>query len=597
MKGTVVSTWLTTCRRLYTADLVFKAMEAVGVDRDRIFSPLEDVDETLVKNLFTKISTSASVKPEDMWREIGLENIETFYATYPGFFRHVRAFQFLKSMNDVHKIVMRRIKGAQPPGLDLEILNDYESLFIYRSKRGMNHYLLGLLQGVARRFNEKIDVQVLEQTSDTIKIKLRFEHPIRKIRNYPFNKLLSFGFIKNLSLKLAVFNTIIIGASAYLATGNPAKTGIISGCVFASTAIGSYALNLPRKALIEDISDLTKKDFAELIILESKDEYEEINKGLNRLKEEVQKDFIGFNAIVDEMYTFNQSVSDIAGKMSGTSDEIANIIQDVAQGAISQAEDTEKAIYTLHDNVANINGISTEEQANKTMIETAVTSIESSFGNVETTADRINNVLAKFNGIRISGQDLKQKAQDITGIVSLVSAISAQTNLLALNASIEAARAGEAGKGFAVVADEVRKLSEETNNAVEKINNNLTEFIGKITVIVGDIDSQYKVLEGENTSLTNAVENSGDSNKQIKIVSDKMISTAIRLKEEADSVSSLFSKMEGLAAIAEENGAASEEASSNVAVYTDQIKDLTEQIEVFETMINSFKEDLGKYSV
>ena len=41
MKGTVVSTWLTTCKRLYKDDLVFKSMEAVGVDRSRIFSPLE----------------------------------------------------------------------------------------------------------------------------------------------------------------------------------------------------------------------------------------------------------------------------------------------------------------------------------------------------------------------------------------------------------------------------------------------------------------------------------------------------------------------------------------------------------------------------
>ena len=86
-----------------------------------------------------------------------------------------------------------------------------------------------------------------------------------------------------------MFNTVIIGASAYLATGSPVKTGIIGGCVFVSTAVGSYALNLPRKALIEDIEDLTKKDFAEIIVLESNDEYEEINKGLNHLKEEVQK--------------------------------------------------------------------------------------------------------------------------------------------------------------------------------------------------------------------------------------------------------------------------------------------------------------------
>lgn len=597
MKGTVVSTWITTCKRLYTEDLVYKAMEANGIDRSRIFSPLEDVDENLVKNLFVKISAIAGVKPEDMWKEIGLENIETFYTTYPGFFRHVRAFQFLKSMNDVHKIVMRRIKGAQPPGLDMEIMNDYEALFIYRSKRGMGYYLSGLLQGVARRFKEKIDVQILEQSSDVIKIKLKFEHPIRKIRNYPFNKILSIGFIKNIDVKLAVFNTIIIGAGAYLVSGDLLKTGIIAATGFAATIVGSYGLNLPRKAIIEDIVQLGKKDFAELVIVESKDVYEDLNRELNHLKEEVQKDFIGFNAIVDEMYTFNQAVNNIAGKMRGTSDEIADIIQDVAQGAISQAEDTEKAIYILNDNVANINGISTEEQANKSMIETAVINIENNFGNVETTAVKINNVLEKFNNIRKSGQDLKQQAQDITSIVSLVSAISSQTNLLALNASIEAARAGEAGRGFAVVADEVRKLSEETNNAVEKINNNLTKFIGQIGLIVGDIDSQYKVLESENTNLTGAVENSGDSNRQIKVVSGKMIASAIKLKEEADSISSLFSKMEGLAAIAEENGAASEEASSNVAVYTDQIKDLTEQIEVFEIMINSFKEDLGKYSV
>ena len=55
--------------------------------------------------------------------------------------------------------------------------------------------------------------------------------------------------------------------------------------------------------------------------------------------------------------------------------------------------------------------------------------------------------------------------------------------------------------------------------------------------------------------------------------------------------------MEGLAAIAEENSAASEEASSNVTVYTDQIKELSYQIGVFEKMINNFQEDLKGFRV
>src|SRR5699024_8994078 len=50
-------------------------------------------------------------------------------------------------------------------------------------------------------------------------------------------------------------------------------------------------------------------------------------------------------------------------------------------------------------------------------------------------------------------ENLKDNAEQIGAIISMVGDIAEQTNLLALNASIEAARAGEHGQGFAVVAD------------------------------------------------------------------------------------------------------------------------------------------------
>ncbi|WP_455716225.1 methyl-accepting chemotaxis protein, partial [Anaerosporobacter sp.] len=301
--------------------------------------------------------------------------------------------------------------------------------------------------------------------------------------------------------------------------------------------------------------------------------------------------------IVDEMYTFNQSVSDISKTMQSTSNDITEVLDQVATAAISQASDTENAVTILNDSISSINQISDKSEDNKGLIENAVTDIETSFNKVERTATEINQVLDKFNGIKNSGFTLQENAKDITSIVTIVSSIANQTNLLALNASIEAARAGDAGKGFAVVAEEVRKLSEETNSAVSQINESLTGLLLSIEEIVKNIDVQYGVLEGENTKLSEAVVTSNKSNQHLKVVSEEMVETSKRLKNEANNISSLFSNIENLAAIAEENSASTQEANSNVSIYVDQIKDLTNLIEVFENMIAHFKEDLVKYQL
>lgn len=76
-----------------------------------------------------------------------------------------------------------------------------------------------------------------------------------------------------------------------------------------------------------------------------------------------------------------------------------------------------------------------------------------------------------------------------------------------------------------------------------------------------------------------------------------MVKTSIELKEEADSISTLFDDIQSLAAIAEENSASTEEASSNVTIFIDEINRLMDQISLFEILINNFQEDLGKFKI
>jgi methyl-accepting chemotaxis protein len=597
MKGTVVSSWVESCKLLFGKSVVDQALTAFKLQPNVIFTPLEDVDDKIATGIVDYIGQTVGKDHEEIWRIMGEQNIETFSKNYPGFFRHESAYQFLKSMNDVHVIVMKRFKGAIPPILDVAPISSHDILFTYRSKRGMQHYLFGLINGVAKHFNEKINVEVLNQLPGEVQLKLTFENEIHYTKKYRINQVLSLGVLKNVTLKTAIFNTVIVMLSSLIVL--PAKLSVIPIGIFTllTSLLSSSLLHRPRMLVQKELQKLTECDFVEYLTVKTNDEYERIMEQINEVKRRVQKDFIGFNSIVDEMYTFNQSVTGIAETMQSTSNDITGVLDEVAIAATTQAEDTEHAVTILNDSIMNVTRISDESQENKGKIESAMFNLEDSFHNVHNTTMEINIVLDKFNLIRTNSNELQKNAEGITQIVSIVSAIAKQINLLALNASIEAARAGDAGKGFAVVAEEVRRLSVETNQAVGQINNSLSDFVDSIGGVVGDIDVQYNVLEKESHKLMDAVNTSSQANKNLKTVSDLMIQTSQELKVEADNIASLFDNMHNLAAIAEENSAATEEASSNVAVYVEQINELTHQISVFDFMIKNFQEDISKYKI
>lgn len=597
MKGTVVSSWVESCRKLFGDSVVNNALQAYGLANDHIFTPLEDVEDKIAQGIVDHIGNASGKSHRDIWVAMGEENIKTFSKNYPGFFRHESAYQFLKSMNDVHIIVMKRFKGAEPPMLDVVPISSHEILFTYRSKRGMIDYLTGLIIGVAKFFKEDIKVEVLKQQQTETQLKLTFEKEIQYTKKYWFNQLFSFGILKNTAAKAAVVNTVIITILAFALSAGTLKSCLIGGTVFIISFLTSVLFHRPQKLVIKELEKLSNRNFVESIVLKSRDEYEIMMNRINEVKRSIQKDFIGFNAIVDELYTFNKSVADIAVTMQNTSNDITNVLDQVAGAAITQAEDTEKAITVLDGSIQNVTGISNDGQNNKVQIEEAVVGLEDSFQNVQSTASQITAVLHKFNEIRRQSNELKENADDITQIVLIVAAIAKQINLLALNASIEAARAGEAGKGFTVVAEEVRKLSEETNSAVNQINDSLTNFVSSINEVVEGIGVQYDVLESENTKLTEAVNSSSHTNERLKEVSDLMIQNSQDLKLEADNISELFDGIQSLAAIAEENSASTQEANSNVTIYVEQINELTRQITVFESMIKSFQEDLSNYAV
>ncbi|SHH46492.1 heme NO-binding domain-containing protein [Tepidibacter thalassicus] len=599
MKGTVVSTWLKTCRKIYNDEVVNKAMESCGLSRDKTFSPIEDVEDSLVNNIISNIAKEINADLSEVWKSIGVDNIITFTNDYPAFFKHESLYQFLKSMNDVHTIVVKKIPGSRPPLLDLKPISKREAIFEYSSKRGMFDYFLGLIEGAAKYYNENIKVEELEKNSSQLKIKITFEKEIYNKKVFKLNKIMSFGFIKDIHVKTSIL-AILIFVVFSLPINFLSKEWMYyfsPVIAFLSFLISSKMINRPMNTILEELKNIKSHNYIEVGDLISNDIYEEIYNTLNEYKDIIRKDFVGFKGLTDEMNTFSDNLNTIANKMDYTSEEISNVVEQVATAAITQAEETENAVNLLNDNINGIKNIAKMEDENKQELENSVSKIEQSYTHVKATTDKLNDILKSFEKIKENSVNLQNKAKNITDVVSIVSSIAYQTNLLALNASIEAARAGEQGRGFAVVADEVRKLAEQSQDAVSSINDNLLEFIGEIDNLVSDVAMEFKVLEEENYRLNEAVSESSVANETIKEVANKMIKTAEYLQKETDSISSIFENMESLAAIAQENSASSEEVSSSVTTYTEEIKNLTRSITEFKKIIENFREDIDIYRI
>lgn len=599
MKGTVVATWMKTCRKLYGDSVVDRAMESNGWTSDKIFTPAENVDDQKIMSVIGSIAKNQNLDVKKLWRSIGNYNIKSFAEDFPAFFEHENVYSFLKSMYDVHVVMVKRLPGATPPLLSIEPISTREAVFSYHSKRGMFDYFLGMLDGSCEKYNEKVQIEELERTSDSLKLKLIFEKDILYKKSYLFSKMLSLGFIRNFGAKVALF-TFIISVIAFIPLmGLSSIPKILIGAAVSSIAsfIAASSLVRPRKLLEESLQKLNTSDFVEEIQVSTGDFFEDLFKLLADHKKNVRTDFVGYKGITDEMGTFADRINIITASMNDTSVEITDVVEQVANSSVDQASNTERAVSILNDNIQSLRTIVENENMNKEELEKAIDKINNSYKNVDNTSKNILNSLEKFQEVKDKGINLETRAKDITNIVSIVSGISEQTNLLALNASIEAARAGEAGRGFSVVAEEVRKLAEQSKGAVEEINSNLAQFVEDIKVLVDKIELQYDVLQAETSSLETVRDISYEATNSVQTVAKSTIKTINELNKETDSIASIYETIESLAAIAEENSASSEEVSASVANYTNEIKKLLDNIHEFKKITQNFKSDLGKYKI
>lgn len=324
---------------------------------------------------------------------------------------------------------------------------------------------------------------------------------------------------------------------------------------------------------------------------------------LEKVKQDLNEALSGIKELLLQILKLTDTLEDVVIDAEKGTNEIAQASQQVANTAQKASDGAKEQIRQLDLVTREVNDLSAAvEEIASTAQEVHDLSINVSEGG-ESAVKLGNEAGTKMQAVqRISEQavaeitSLNEKMQDIVHIVKLITDIANQTNLLALNAAIEAARAGEHGRGFAVVAGEVRNLAGEAKGATQQIEDvisGVTESSGKTaeamqnvhTEILSGIKSVNEAIEALNKMVIDV----GAAVSGIADISQATESQASTANVVTTSIGEAFALIqetergtEGLAALAEESSASTEEVANVTNEIQQMAHRLREKIAVFK---------------
>jgi methyl-accepting chemotaxis protein len=373
--------------------------------------------------------------------------------------------------------------------------------------------------------------------------------------------------------------------------------------IFISILLGivlNAAISNPIHEVIKNIQSLADYDLTNNIneeFVHRKDEVGLLAKAVHRIEKSLKEIVLNMDQSSDLMFNTSKNLSMISQSTSTASQEIASTIEEIANGASSQAQDTE-------------NGV-------KVIMELGVL-IEADQFNVKKMLDASNDVeKLKNEGVYIihdlveetkKNQDATHSVQKIVNETNesadnigrasdMIQSISKQTSLLALNAAIEAARAGDAGNGFAVVADEIRKLAEQSKNFSDEIALTIQELKLKASEAVAQMEISKAISESQG----NKVEMTREKFEGIDQAIETMRNYIVELKESGvqmeSSKVSITDIVSNLSALAQENAASTEEASAAVEEQTASIQEVSASCEEIEGIIDDFEKIIKRFKL
>ncbi len=328
-----------------------------------------------------------------------------------------------------------------------------------------------------------------------------------------------------------------------------------------------------------------------------KDEIGELCKAVDGMKNELRFIIEDINGHANALLDSAVALDDNAQSTLSTVDNVDRAVNEIADGATSQAKDAIRA----SENVAlmgdmleatnrEIDNLNENARIMHESSEQATRSLQELMRVNQEVIDAIELIYNQTNRTNESSQKIREAT-------NIISNISDETNLLSLNASIEAARAGEQGRGFAVVANEIQHLAEQSGSSTDSIAAMVNELINDSNMAVETMGRVREIVLSQSKNVADtqvvvgkvisAIENSVEAIASIEEQSERL-NTA---KDEIVEV------VESLSAVAEENAASTEETSAATTEVANSFNEVTHAAESLKSIADNIAGTMSTFQL
>lgn len=351
------------------------------------------------------------------------------------------------------------------------------------------------------------------------------------------------------------------------------------------------------KLMIHSLDKVAEGDLTVAFETKRKDEFRSLNDSLNNT-------LTGIRGLMTDVKGFGMEVNELSGNVAMTADtidtsmqDIANAVDEVARGVVTQAEETENCSRKMQEFSEQIVTVCDQAESMGGMADKAIDAVNRGKVIIEDLNKQSETTVRLTKEL---GQDIvnvKTQSDEIEKIINVINEIAEQTNLLSLNASIEAARAGENGRGFSVVADEIRKLADQSMQAGNQIKGIVANIRKTTKQTTDSAQKTEEYIYKQADSLEETITVFGYINNCVDELVTGLQAMAESMKGIGEEKDDVEDSIRNISAVSEEAAAATEEVTATLSEQVTSISRLTEKAEQLAARVRSLEEATSQFEV